>query len=453
MRQRSNGDFGSAPADGDERAFPASHRALPARDQIWRQRPLWVMHEPLEYPADHAIDGDFWQADGASAVSMPGVAGRFAAEWCPSGTTSQSSVLRPRGQRRGKNLASNGGGVMAGRAILDRGQRPAAEVMSDGPVLTDTVAGGNPSSEAGQAGTTPARPAALPWRGAGGRWLIWPLRAVVWAILLLIGYRGVAAIFAGQPVTPAAVSSTRSASQDGFPVSLAEAYAVEFGRVYLNFSPAKAAWRAVQLAAFLPAGADSSAGWNGIGTERALDVQVAGLSVRGPHSAVITLLARVNGRLIRLGVPIYAAHGALAVSAYPAVEPGPGKASPPAANTAAQDVVTASALKVQLRAFFQAYASGDAATMNRFLAPRATVHGLGGAVSFGSIVSVRVPAGGSTRTIIVTVAWQLPAQQASGSVSAAPAMLDMTYQLRVIRQSGSWYVDSIAPSTQLPGPP
>jgi hypothetical protein len=68
-------------------------------------------------------------------------------------------------------------------------------------------------------------------------------------------------------------------------------------------------------------------------------------------------------------------------------------------------------------------------------------------------VSVTVPAGGNSRSIIVTVAWQLPAQQASGSVPAAPAMLDMTYQMTVIRQSGSWYVDSIGPSTHLPGPP
>src|SRR5262249_19786688 len=38
------------------------------------------------------------------------------------------------------------------------------------------------------------------WRGAGGRWLIWAFRAVLWAVLLLIGYRGVAAIVTGVPV-------------------------------------------------------------------------------------------------------------------------------------------------------------------------------------------------------------------------------------------------------------
>jgi len=33
------------------------------------------------------------------------------------------------------------------------------------------------------------RPRSAPaWRGAGGRWLVWVFRLVVWAVLLLIGY-------------------------------------------------------------------------------------------------------------------------------------------------------------------------------------------------------------------------------------------------------------------------
>ncbi len=334
---------------------------------------------------------------------------------------------------------------MAGRAVLDRGERQAA----DGEVMPDSAVPGN----AGSSAPSGAKPALVPWRGAGGRWLIWVFRALVWAILLLIGYRGVTAIFDGQPASTTAAAGTQAAAgKPAFPVALAEAFAVEFGRVYLNFSPATADFRAAQLSTFLPASADSSAGWNGAGTEHALDVQVAGIAVRGPHTAVVTLLARVNGRLIRLGVPVYAARGAMAVSADPALEPGPAKAAPPQ-GSAGQDLVTAGVLKVQLRAFFQAYASGDAVTMSRFLAPHATVHGLGGAVSFSSIVDVSVPTGGDTRNIIVTVAWQLPSQQAGGAVTTAPATLDMTYRLTVTRQSNSWYVDSIGPSTQSPGPP
>jgi hypothetical protein len=59
-----------------------------------------------------------------------------------------------------------------------------------------------------------------------------------------------------------------------------------------------------------------------------------------------------------------------------------------------------SALASQLPASFQAYAGGDQATLNRFLALGASV---GGAVSFGSIASITVPPGGATRDITVTV--------------------------------------------------
>src|SRR5260370_39618513 len=70
------------------------------------------------------------QADGAPAVSMPGLAGRFAAEWCPASATSGRTGLR---RVRGRT----NGGVMVRRAILDRGDDLAADdealPLSQGP--------------------------------------------------------------------------------------------------------------------------------------------------------------------------------------------------------------------------------------------------------------------------------------------------------------------------------
>ena len=48
--------------------------------------------------------------------------------------------------------------------------------------------------------------------------------------------------------------SARQAQTTQFPVTTAEAYALEFGHVYLNFSPASAAARSADLASFLPPG-------------------------------------------------------------------------------------------------------------------------------------------------------------------------------------------------------
>jgi hypothetical protein len=84
------------------------------------------------------------------------------------------------------------------------------------------------------------------------------------------------------------------------------------------------------------------------------------------------------------------------------------------------------------------YASGDQATLNRFLAPGASVGGLGGAVSFGSIASLTVPRGGATRDIAVTVNWAL-----SGQVSQAAPQFAATYDISLIdQQSRRWYADT-----------
>src|ERR1700746_1367618 len=75
------------------------------------------------------------------------------------------------------------------------------------------------------------------WRGAGGRWLVWTFRIVVWVILLVIGYRGVMAIVLNE-TPPSQPKATPTTSAPAFPVGLASAYAMQFGQVYLNASPA-----------------------------------------------------------------------------------------------------------------------------------------------------------------------------------------------------------------------
>jgi hypothetical protein len=331
---------------------------------------------------------------------------------------------------------------MVRRALLDRGDL----LQADDEAL--------PPSQ-----PLPARPdkVAAHWRGAGGRWLIWVARAIVWAVILLIGYRGILAIIDGRTSATAA-SPPPSTAGTHFPVTMAEAYALQFGDVYLNFSPASAAQRSHDLARFLPAGTDPQLGWDGAGTQRVLDEQVAGVSVTGSHSAVVTLLARLSGgRLIELGVPVYAARGGMVVSGDPALLPGPAKVTPPATSQTA-DQATESALASQLPAFFEAFASGDRTTLARFTWPGARITGLGGTVTFGAIDSVFAPVGGSRRQISVTVTWQLPTRPTAptaGSVGIAPASVQMTYQMTVIRQHSSWDVQSVGASTTAltQGPP
>lgn len=292
------------------------------------------------------------------------------------------------------------------------------------------------------------------WRGAGGRWLVWVGRAIAWAVIILIGYRGVLAIVEGQGRAsgpPAKAASTAATSR--FPATLAEAFALQFGDAYLNFSPATAAERARTLARFRPAGSDSQFGWSGTGTQRLISEQVAGISVTGAHTAVVTLLGQLgSGRLIELGVPIYAASGGMVVSAEPSLLPAPATVAAPHVDQAGGDRATQAALASQLPAFFQAYASGDKATLARFEWPGSHITGLAGAVTFRSIDSVYAPTGGPRRQAVVTVTWDLPsAVRPRAATATVPATLQMTYLLTVVRQGSSWDVQAIGPSTQ--GPP
>ena len=291
------------------------------------------------------------------------------------------------------------------------------------------------------------------WRGAGGRWLVWVFRIVVWAVLLLIGYRGVTAIMAGETSNNPAPAPAASPS-NGFPAALASAYALQFGQVYLNADPASASQRASQLATFLPAGTDPQLGWNGSGSLQLQSEQVANIAVSDAHHALVTLLARVNGQLMELGVPIYYSGGALAVTGEPAWLPAPAKASVPTPSAPTSDAATQSELMSQLPAFFQAYASGDQVTIDRFLAPGAQVTGLDGTLTFGSLTSVTVPTGGDTRHTVATVLWHVPGQASpapTASNASSPAGLEMSYALTIVKRSGTWYISAIGPSLQPAG--
>jgi hypothetical protein len=284
------------------------------------------------------------------------------------------------------------------------------------------------------------------WSGSGGRWLLWPLRAVLWAALLIIAYRGVMAIFFSPPSVPSGSPETPSAVDGQFPATLAEAYATEFGQVYLNASPGTRAQREQQLAAFVPPGvaaAHPDLGWAGTGQLSLQSEQVAGITVSDAQHAVVTLLATVNGQLMELGVPVIASGGGVVIAGEPAWLPAPPQAAAPVTASAGSDQVARTQLLNELPAFFQAYAAGDAAALGRFELRGVSLTGLGGAVSFGSITSLQVPPGGNTRQITATVIWQVP------EGAAGITKLEMAYRMSVVDlQSGKWYVNEISAATE-----
>ena len=324
------------------------------------------------------------------------------------------------------------------RALYDEMDPLGAGMLADGTLATDPGIGSS-------------------WQGAGGRWLLWPLRVVLWAGLLIIAFRGITAIVFNTAAAPAGGGTgPQSAAGQQFPVALAEAYATEFGRVYLSFSPQNQGQREQALAAFVPASvlaANPNLGWNGTGQLNLQAIQVAGINVQDPRHAVVTLLALVSGQLIELGVPVAASGSGVAVSGEPAWLSAPPQISAPAAAPRGSDPVAQSQLNNELPAFFQAYANGDSATLNKFAVRGVSLTGLGGTVTFGSISALHVPAGGATRQITVTVIWQLPEQPGSASGNQGmTSKLEVAYGMSVVDlQSGKWYVKEIGASTEAVG--
>jgi hypothetical protein len=294
-------------------------------------------------------------------------------------------------------------------------------------------------------------PSGRAWSGGGGRWLLWPLRFVLWAALLVVAYRGITAIVFHQASAPqAGGAEPGGTTAEQFPVTLAEAYATEFGQVYLNFSPAIQAQREQELAAFVPpsvAAANPDLGWNGSGQLRLQSEQVAGIAVQDPQHAVVTLLATVNGQLMELGVPVVASSGGVLVAGEPAWLPAPQQISPPKPPSQGSDPVARNQLMNELPAFFQAYASGDSAALSRFEVRGVSLTGLGGTVAFDSIAGLQAPPGGATRQITVSVIWQL-----GGPASAGVTKLEVAYRMSVRElQSGKWYVNEISAATEAVG--
>jgi hypothetical protein len=165
------------------------------------------------------------------------------------------------------------------------------------------------------------------------------------------------------------------------------------------------------------------------------------------------LLALVNGQLMQLGVPIAASGTGVVVSGEPAWLSAPPQISPPPAAPRSSDQVTQSQLMNELPAFFQAYANGDSATLNRFLVHGVSLTGLGGTVTFDSIGALVVPQGGATRQITVTVIWQLPEPSGSNTFgNLGTSELAVTYRMSVVDfPGGKWYVKEIGASTEAVG--
>ncbi|WP_433333851.1 conjugal transfer protein [Spirillospora sp. CA-294931] len=281
------------------------------------------------------------------------------------------------------------------------------------------------------------------WGGSGGRWWIWVGRAVLWALILVILVNGIRAPFERFTTKESATGGTQKPSKSGtqFPSSQAGAFALQFATTYLNYDQKTAAARETQLRTFLPEGADGQFGWNGVGVLQVQSVQVAGVDAKDDNNGVVTVLARSQDKWLRLAVPVFAKNGALVIPARPALLPPPTKAQLPTQGVRDRDAALETELQTVLHTFFQAYARSDQATLSRF-SDGTSIPGLGDSVNFVQVRSVVAPRGeAKERTVMATVAWQIPGAAAGGE-------LEQTYELALVKKGTSWYVRDIRGTTE-----
>ncbi len=290
------------------------------------------------------------------------------------------------------------------------------------------------------------------WSGGGGRWLVWTGRIILWALIVVIVVNGVRAPFERFTQENAPASNQVTAEGDGFPTGRAMAFAAQFAGVYLNFSPDDATSRAGKLAAFLAEGMAPQIGWDGNGKFAAVAIQPYDIRTTDANNAVVSVAFQSGSRRLLLSVPIYYSGddtGRFAVSGRPAILPAPSPAEvPQAVEPEADDVATAE-LKPQLEGFFQEYAKGDTAGLQRYLAAGKSLPSFGGAFEFGGLQELVVPVGGATREVEAVVVWIVPGASpsagpdAAAEASAASARIEQAYRLTVEKQGDKWYVNDI----------
>lgn len=284
------------------------------------------------------------------------------------------------------------------------------------------------------------------WSGSGGRWWMWAGRLILWAFILVVIVNGIRAPFQRFNSSPSSSTPTSGASdpRSRFPSGAAAAYATQFTDAYLNFDQKNPQARAQALSYFLPDGVDTTEGWDGNGQLAVTLIQVSGVTVKDANNATVTMLFKDGGTWMQLAVPVYAKDGRMVISGKPALLPAPQRADLPQSASVDRDGDLESQLRNTLSGFFQAYGSGDQ-TLSQFTDQGSTVVPMpSGVLTYKSLGDIIAPKGATDQRVVTAdVTWQLQ----SATPGVAPAQLQETYRLTVVKRDAKWYVRDIQGGT------
>lgn len=264
-------------------------------------------------------------------------------------------------------------------------------------------------------------------------------RVLLWTTVGLVFVRGVVSLVrpAGRPATVAAVEAPAST----FPVDEARAFAARFAHDYLTYDAANPELRRKRLAEYLPDGADGLAGWDGTGTQVAVNSMPVKVDVRGAERAVVIVAVEVTGpRWLHLAVPVASDGRGLVLADTPMLVPPPPSAPVPPRAQPATDAGLTSELRPVVEAFFRAYAGESESDLDYYLPASTSMPVLGGSVTLDALTELAVAEGGDEREAAASVRWR---DRTTG------AGVVQRYHLSLVQRDGRWYVSRLGDA---PGP-
>jgi len=266
-------------------------------------------------------------------------------------------------------------------------------------------------------------------------------RAVVWCVLALVLVRGATDVLSSGRTAPVARVS-RSSAVAAWPDDEARAFAADFARAYLSYSPRHPGRYARGLLAFVsPELASSVVPQFASGGSRQVvgDAVVARSMPAGEGRALVTVAATLVGGSAStryLTVPVARdARGGLVVYDLPSFSPPPARGQVALADPQPLSGADAPAVQDVLTRFFAAFLAGRSADLGYLVLAGTRIGALGQAYELGGIDAVeQVGAGGGRRRVVLVTV------RARDSVSRA--VYALRYRVELVRRD-RWYVAAV----------
>lgn len=261
-------------------------------------------------------------------------------------------------------------------------------------------------------------------------------RAVLWLLVLVLLLRGLASVM--EPREPAAVAAAPKPAAATWPDDEARAFAADFARAYLSYSPKDPKASAEAVRAFVAPELASSVvpeHREDAARQSVASVSVARVARVDDAHALVTVAASATGGTRYLAVPVARdARGGLVVSDLPSLAAPPGRASVPSASLESVSASERGAIEDVVSRFMEAYLAGDAGGLSYLSPAGVRIGALGSEHELVDVVSLALvePAQGRVREVAATVR----------AKDSAGVTYGLRYRLRLVRED-RWLVAAV----------